>query len=212
MPWEMIRTSAGFPASTSCTPSTTVCAVCGLTMSIFIRFTDSIRHADRRDTRSAQRCRPRRQGSVYRRIVHVRLAVPENAARLGRFGLGPLRHHAEPLQPGLSRRRARDDSPMPGRGHRPHSLEPPRSRLPRRKPEHESSGETVRAKTDEYAKSLYYRDSDFTVVDRVTEIAKKREVNNAQVALAWMLSKPGSPLPSSGPARCIISTMRSKRS
>jgi aryl-alcohol dehydrogenase-like predicted oxidoreductase len=51
-------------------------------------------------------------------------------------------------------------------------------------------GETVRAKTDEYAHGLYYRDSDFTVVDRITEIAKKRGVNNAQVALAWMLSKP----------------------
>ena len=38
--------------------------------------------------------------------------------------------------------------------------------------------------------SLYYRDSDFTVVDRVTEIAGKRGVSNAQVALAWMLSKP----------------------
>jgi aryl-alcohol dehydrogenase-like predicted oxidoreductase len=51
-------------------------------------------------------------------------------------------------------------------------------------------GETLRAKTDEFAQSLYYRDSDFTVVDRVTEIAKKRGVNNAQVALAWMLGKP----------------------
>jgi len=51
-------------------------------------------------------------------------------------------------------------------------------------------GETVRAKTDEYAKGMYYRKSDFTVVDRVTEIAKKRGVSNAQVALAWMLSKP----------------------
>jgi aryl-alcohol dehydrogenase (NADP+) len=37
---------------------------------------------------------------------------------------------------------------------------------------------------------MYYRDSDFTVVDRVTEIAKKRGVSNAQVALAWVLSKP----------------------
>jgi len=51
-------------------------------------------------------------------------------------------------------------------------------------------GETVRSKTDEYAHGLYYRDSDFTVVDRVTEIARKRGVSNAQVALAWMLAKP----------------------
>src|SRR6201996_8926313 len=51
-------------------------------------------------------------------------------------------------------------------------------------------GETVRAKTDDFAHSMYYRDSDFTIVNRVTEIARKRGVNNAQVALAWMLSKP----------------------
>jgi len=51
-------------------------------------------------------------------------------------------------------------------------------------------GSTVRAKTDDYAKGMYYRDSDFTVVDRLSEIAKKRGVSNAQVALAWMLSKP----------------------
>ena len=38
--------------------------------------------------------------------------------------------------------------------------------------------------------SAHYRDSDFTVVERVTEIAKKRGVSNAQVALAWMLTKP----------------------
>jgi aryl-alcohol dehydrogenase (NADP+) len=62
-------------------------------------------------------------------------------------------------------------------------------------------GETVRAKTDEYAHGLYYRDSDFTVVDRVTEIAKKRGVSNAQIALAWMLSKPGVTAPIVGASK-----------
>jgi aryl-alcohol dehydrogenase-like predicted oxidoreductase len=52
-------------------------------------------------------------------------------------------------------------------------------------------GETIRAKTDDFAHKLYYRQSDFTVVDRLTEIAEKRGVQNAQVALAWVLSKPG---------------------
>ena len=52
-------------------------------------------------------------------------------------------------------------------------------------------GETVRAKTDDYAQNLYYQDSDFEVVDRVTEIAKRRGVSNAQVALAWVLAQPG---------------------
>jgi len=57
--------------------------------------------------------------------------------------------------------------------------------------EDKKQSETLRAKTDEYAHSLYYRPSDFAIVDRVTEIAQSREVKNAQVALAWMLSRPG---------------------
>jgi len=55
----------------------------------------------------------------------------------------------------------------------------------------EDWGETVRAKTDEYSRKQYYRPQDFTIVDRVTEIAKKRGINNAQVALAWVLQQPG---------------------
>ena len=37
---------------------------------------------------------------------------------------------------------------------------------------------------------MYYSDSDFMVVERVAEIAKKHGVSNAQVALSWLLSKP----------------------
>ena len=55
----------------------------------------------------------------------------------------------------------------------------------------EDFGDTLRAKTDEYGKGLYYQPSDFKVVERLTEIAKKRGVPNAQVALAWLLAKPG---------------------
>jgi aryl-alcohol dehydrogenase (NADP+) len=55
----------------------------------------------------------------------------------------------------------------------------------------ETRGETIRAKTDGFAQRLYYRPSDFTVVDRLTEIAKNRGIQNAQVALAWILTKPG---------------------
>ncbi len=55
----------------------------------------------------------------------------------------------------------------------------------------QDNGETVRAKTDDFAHKLYYRPSDFTVVDRLTDIATRRGVNNAQVALAWILGKPG---------------------
>lgn len=52
-------------------------------------------------------------------------------------------------------------------------------------------GETSRAKTDDYAHKLYYHPSDFTVVERVTEVAAKRGVSNSQVALAWILAQPG---------------------
>ena len=52
-------------------------------------------------------------------------------------------------------------------------------------------GETVRGKTDASAQRLYYQESDYQVVDRVIELAKKRGVSNAQIALAWMLHKPG---------------------
>jgi 1-deoxyxylulose-5-phosphate synthase len=55
----------------------------------------------------------------------------------------------------------------------------------------EDKGETVRAKSDAFAHGLYYKEDDFEVVDHVTEIAKKRGVQNAQIALAWILHKPG---------------------
>jgi 1-deoxyxylulose-5-phosphate synthase len=52
-------------------------------------------------------------------------------------------------------------------------------------------GETTRAKTDASAHRLYYQESDYQVVDRVIDLAKKRGVSNAQIALAWMLHRPG---------------------
>jgi aryl-alcohol dehydrogenase (NADP+) len=55
----------------------------------------------------------------------------------------------------------------------------------------EDFGETLRSKTDEYAQGLYYQPSDFAVVERVGEIARRRGVPNAQVALAWILQQPG---------------------
>jgi aryl-alcohol dehydrogenase-like predicted oxidoreductase len=51
-------------------------------------------------------------------------------------------------------------------------------------------GETTRGKTDASARRLYYQESDYRVVDRVTDLAKKRGISNAQIALAWMLHKP----------------------
>jgi 1-deoxyxylulose-5-phosphate synthase len=53
-----------------------------------------------------------------------------------------------------------------------------------------SRGDTVRAKTDEIAHE-YYGESDFTIADRAADLAKRRGVTPAQVALAWLLAKPG---------------------
>jgi aryl-alcohol dehydrogenase-like predicted oxidoreductase len=52
-------------------------------------------------------------------------------------------------------------------------------------------GDTARSNNDEFAGRLYFRDSDFKVVDAVSAIAKKRDASNAQVALAWLLQRPG---------------------
>src|SRR4029079_6444636 len=50
---------------------------------------------------------------------------------------------------------------------------------------------TTRAKTDEFGDSLYKPEVDFAVVDRVGEVAGERGVPGAQVALAWLLQRPG---------------------
>jgi aryl-alcohol dehydrogenase (NADP+) len=62
-------------------------------------------------------------------------------------------------------------------------------------------GPTSRAKTDDYAHRLYYAESDFDVVDRVVELAKKRGVAPAQIALAWILHKPGVTAPIVGASK-----------
>ena len=70
-----------------------------------------------------------------------------------------------------------------------------------RKPTDQGFGETTRSKTDDFAHKLYYRESDFQIVQRVTEIARKRGVSNAQVALAWVLQQPGVTAPIVGASK-----------
>ncbi len=65
----------------------------------------------------------------------------------------------------------------------------------------QDKGETTRAQSDDFAHAMYYNDADFTVVERVTEIANKRGVSNAQVALAWMLAQPGVTAPIIGASK-----------
>ena len=53
------------------------------------------------------------------------------------------------------------------------------------------SGDTQRAKVDEFSRRLYFEPDDFAVVGQVTRVAQARGVSNAQVALAWLMHQPG---------------------
>ncbi|MGH9566274.1 MAG: aldo/keto reductase, partial [Candidatus Angelobacter sp.] len=61
--------------------------------------------------------------------------------------------------------------------------------------------ETLRAKTDDYAHKLYTREADDRVIDAVADLAKQRGVPAAQVALAWLLHKPGVTAPIIGASK-----------
>ncbi len=50
---------------------------------------------------------------------------------------------------------------------------------------------TLRAKTDDYSRQLLQEDKDFDVLDAVLEVAGKRGIAPAQIALAWLLHQPG---------------------
>jgi aryl-alcohol dehydrogenase-like predicted oxidoreductase len=50
---------------------------------------------------------------------------------------------------------------------------------------------TTRAETDAFSERLYGRPEDFDVAERVAQVAGERDVPPAQVALAWLLHKPG---------------------
>ena len=62
-------------------------------------------------------------------------------------------------------------------------------------------GETARARTDKIAHDLYYRDSDFRIVERVVALAGQKGVTAAQIALAWLLHQPGVTAPIVGATR-----------
>ena len=59
---------------------------------------------------------------------------------------------------------------------------------------------TVRGKTDAMSHAMY-NDGDHVVVERVSELSAKREVSNAQVALAWLLHRPGVSAPIIGASK-----------
>jgi len=62
-------------------------------------------------------------------------------------------------------------------------------------------GDTERARSDEFAPRLYYREPDFAVVEAVETIAKARGVSNMQIALAWVLKNPAITAPIIGTSK-----------
>jgi aryl-alcohol dehydrogenase (NADP+) len=70
-----------------------------------------------------------------------------------------------------------------------------------RKPESEAWGTTNRAQSDDFAHQLYYSARDFEIVERVTELAARRDVTPAQIALAWLVRQPGVTAPIVGVSR-----------
>lgn len=65
----------------------------------------------------------------------------------------------------------------------------------------EEWGATSRAKTDDFAHQMYYQESDFTVVERVEEVADQKGVSPSQIALAWLLHQPGVTAPIIGASK-----------
>ena len=65
----------------------------------------------------------------------------------------------------------------------------------------EGERRTTRAKTDAFGDSLYKPELDFDVIDRLAEVAGGLGASPQQVALAWLLQKPGVTAPIVGATR-----------
>lgn len=64
-----------------------------------------------------------------------------------------------------------------------------------------TDAETSRGRTDTFGHALYYSPEDFTVAERCAEVARERGVKPAQIALAWVLSRPGVTAPIVGASK-----------
>jgi aryl-alcohol dehydrogenase (NADP+) len=76
-----------------------------------------------------------------------------------------------------------------------------RSKVDVDKEKNEGNSATKRAQTDALSHQYYYADSDFEIVERLKTVAEKKQVKPAQIALAWILSKPGVSAPIIGASK-----------
>jgi aryl-alcohol dehydrogenase (NADP+) len=65
----------------------------------------------------------------------------------------------------------------------------------------QGGGETARANSDTLAAKFYFAESDFAIADRVGELAKRRGASRMQIALAWVLARPGVTAPIVGASK-----------
>ncbi|GGJ54531.1 aldo/keto reductase [Deinococcus roseus] len=61
--------------------------------------------------------------------------------------------------------------------------------------------QSTRAKSDAFAHSLYGSEADYQIAERVSEVAERLGVSASQVAIAWMLSRPGITAPIVGASK-----------
>jgi len=65
----------------------------------------------------------------------------------------------------------------------------------------DKSGSTVRARTDDFARDLYYQADDFAVAERLQDVAREHSRKPTQIALAWILSRAGMTAPIIGASK-----------
>ena len=65
----------------------------------------------------------------------------------------------------------------------------------------DKKGETARSKSDDFAHMMYYQNADFRVLEAVESVAAERGLKPAQVALAWILNRPGVTAPIVGASK-----------
>jgi aryl-alcohol dehydrogenase (NADP+) len=65
----------------------------------------------------------------------------------------------------------------------------------------DKGGATARSKSDDFAHRMYYQENDFATLERVQKVAADHGKSPAQIALAWMLHKPGVTAPIIGASK-----------
>ncbi len=118
----------------------------------------------------------------------------QDEPRCGDEWLDAIRQHAVPVQPALPRGRARDVPLLPGPGHRRHDLQSPRARLPGARRRHGAHGPRC-------YQEFYGDDIDREIARRVREVAERRGVSTAHVAMAWVAGNPNHNVPIVGAAK-----------